>query len=650
MPRTRVQNVKRRGAVYWWTRQIRLGRLADPNLNPISFGLSLRTKDLSTARRRAVELTAFSERLRVSMMFKIEQEGLDEHYRKQIFVDELRSFRDWLVRADEGWQAEQRDGLSVSREANLSFLHSMWAGVAAEGREALTDPTFVSRHFPSRSSSDQDAIRGFFSEGLVGNALESDALSHLQTLGFEGRGAMVSDAEFEVASARARALKDVLKENRLDPDSLTVSRSEQEIAVAPRDMSEASPRSHWASLTPPEAADAFIADALDIPNHLKGGKRKKDVMSEGTQRDVRWACLLLAKNLPSGRAFSSVAQTDLLALDARFGELPISIGKSPWSRRSDVTLEMIREDAGQRVYDGDLDPEDIGLSAATTNKHWSNLRRVYEFLRKRDDSIEQLDFAVFRLPDDRDARDARQRMSIDQGLAIFSLPPWHGCDVEKRMKTGHAVIHDALYFAPALVWYTGARREEICKLTIHDVECHGNIPHLKITATDAGRVKSKSSKRRVPLHSELLRLGFLEFVREMRLAGETLLFPELYPATGTKRKLGDVFYKIWWVKIRPFVPDLIRGQAMHAVRHMVATELREADCALEDRNDLLGHSQNGLGEGAAVYADRRSLAGLAQLVECIPIVTGDVKARPIRNLGQEQRIGRPARKRKARKT
>jgi len=136
----------------------------------------------------------------------------------------------------------------------------------------------------------------------------------------------------------------------------------------------------------------------------------------------------------------------------------------------------------------------------------------------------------------------------------------------------------------------------------------------------------------------------LKYVAALRAAGETLLFPEMYPSAGTKRKIGDVFYKIWWIYIRPFVPNLKRGQAMHAARHTCSDALKQAGIDLEKRNDLLGQSQKGLGEGAARYSEPIALGKMKEMLKEIPTVTGHIDdVLTINLLPPELRVERPSR-------
>ncbi len=66
------------------------------------------------------------------------------------------------------------------------------------------------------------------------------------------------------------------------------------------------------------------------------------------------------------------------------------------------------------------------------------------------------------------------------------------------------------------------------------------------------------------------------------------MFPELVSEREGAKK-GDTFYKLWWYYIKPLMPSLKRGQAMHAACHMVETELKELQLFPEFRDDALGH-------------------------------------------------------------
>ena len=111
-----------------------------------------------------------------------------------------------------------------------------------------------------------------------------------------------------------------------------------------------------------------------------------------------------------------------------------------------------------------------------------------------------------------------------------------------------------------------------------------------IEDAEAGRsVKTDSSVRAVPIHSELLRIGFLEFVEQERKSGgrSARLFPKLTP--GPKGGFGEAFSK-WFGRYKRDLGIDNPSSVFHSFRHGFKDALRAAGVN-EDVNDALtGHS------------------------------------------------------------
>ncbi len=71
---------------------------------------------------------------------------------------------------------------------------------------------------------------------------------------------------------------------------------------------------------------------------------------------------------------------------------------------------------------------------------------------------------------------------------------------------------DAAYWIPILGLYTGARIGELCQLAAADIEKTDGVDLIHITDQGEGQsVKTTAGRRLVPVHPELVRLGFLEY-------------------------------------------------------------------------------------------------------------------------------------------
>ena len=297
----------------------------------------------------------------------------------------------------------------------------------------------------------------------------------------------------------------------------------------------------WFYRTPIEAADRMIAETPKLLEHRKGGKREKDSVGEQTLRQIRWAAVLLQKSLPPGTPMWRVTKAHIVKLDKWFDQLSVHCGKASGDHDLKQSLEEAAVLFADRVEIGDMSMEQIGFSTGTTNKHFNKLGQIHSFMRKAVSVAEPIDFGEFTAPIDKDEREARLRYTREQGEAIFRLPPWTGCvGSEERLKPGPEIIHDGLFYRLLLVWYTGARREELAKLMLDDVEASHGIDYLLIRPTVTGRIKNRSARRVIVIADELIRLGFLCYVEAIRAAGEQLLFPEFVPGADTKRKLGEL--------------------------------------------------------------------------------------------------------------
>ncbi|WP_278395418.1 hypothetical protein [Sphingobium yanoikuyae] len=638
-----VANAFRRDAVYWWRRTI---CLPDRRTNPIRLSLSLLTKELSIARGRAGAMTAYSETVRMGLYQRIASEGLSPAQQKKLFADEMRLYRDALEHEQARWQADPnlRDVSDPARD--LQAFEALWRAFSATGVIDRPSTHYARTHFLGLDEDEQNNLRLLLNDtpnftanfqAEVTQALDRVGIPMTQT-NLPLAMKIILEARTAAAHAcRVGLVPDDFEERMTEPPPIPLTSA----SVLPSVMPEVVPDTPlfvpqpqvlgslspemvpepWRSMTPVEVAERFITETPKMFEHRQNGKRASEQTGEQTLRQIRWAAKLLQCTMAVGQPLWTVSTEDLRKFDAWLDRLPVTFGKSSKDRVGNIDLESVAQRALERVEEGDLQPDQIGLTIPTANKHYRKIAQVHAFLRKKISGLPALDFGEFTQPDRKDEREARLRYTLEQGRDIFSLPPWTGCVGEKdRLSVGQRVIHDSLYFVLLLVWYTGARREEICKLRIEDVGHIDGICFLRIETTDTGLVKNSSATRCIAVADEVIRLGFVAYVEALKTAGETLLFPELAPAPGTKRKRGDVFYKLWWIYIRPMVPSLVRGQAMHSARHTVSDELKQQEIFLEFRNDLLGHKGQG-GEGVTRYPSATRLRTVLSIVNRIPIVT-----------------------------
>ncbi|MBT8578938.1 site-specific integrase [Polynucleobacter paneuropaeus] len=158
---------------------------------------------------------------------------------------------------------------------------------------------------------------------------------------------------------------------------------------------------------------------------------------------------------------------------------------------------------------------------------------------------------------------------------------------------------DAAYWIPLLGLYTGARLSELAQLRTVDILSAGEILSISITNLGSNQqLKTLASKRTIPIHSELIRLGFLEYVCNVKKNDGDSLWPAL---TRRKDKPGGYFSN-WFGEFRATIG--LKGYPdFHCFRHTVRSQLVEAEIPEHVIDSILGHEIKG-STGTKVYTHR----------------------------------------------
>ncbi|NKW78221.1 site-specific integrase [Rhodobacteraceae bacterium R_SAG7] len=192
-------------------------------------------------------------------------------------------------------------------------------------------------------------------------------------------------------------------------------------------------------------------------------------------------------------------------------------------------------------------------------------------------------FEGMKVKKDKASEGERKPFSAEQARLIYT---------ELTQNPSGLVRKDSHKWGMLLGMFTGARLNEICQLDISDVQQEGDTWFLNITdeGDDTKSVKSKAGRRKVPLHSQLIRLGFLAFVDSRR--NGTRLFPDYsYSANGGYgRNLGRWCNESFLPKLEIKQPGLV----FHSLRHTVVTRLGQANVPEPIIQCIVGHARSGV--------------------------------------------------------
>jgi integrase len=183
--------------------------------------------------------------------------------------------------------------------------------------------------------------------------------------------------------------------------------------------------------------------------------------------------------------------------------------------------------------------------------------------------------------------------STDQLNTLFTSPLFTGCQNDDDWhKSGNHMIRDHRFWIPLVMLFSGARPGEIAQLAVADVRQEHGIWIMHITEEGDGdkSVKTKGSMRVVPIHPELVKLGFLKYHTAIKDSGETRLFPN---ATRNKRgqMVADFSRDFGRYLTRLGMKDG-RGLSLYSFRHGVADALRRAGPLDHEFGFILGHTSH----------------------------------------------------------
>jgi integrase len=168
--------------------------------------------------------------------------------------------------------------------------------------------------------------------------------------------------------------------------------------------------------------------------------------------------------------------------------------------------------------------------------------------------------------------------------------------------------------------FTGARLGELAPLTTADVTTDepSQIPMITIREDPEQdrRLKTAGSARVVPVHPELIRIGFLRFVEQARSkeGASARLFPLLTP--GPRGGFGEAWSK-WFGRYIRNLGITNRASVFHSFRHGFKDALRAAEVSEHVNDALTGHAGPGtVGRqyGAKQMIRRFGIATLAAAV------------------------------------
>lgn len=590
----------KRGNVFQWRRRIR-----SLSTEIVDLKVSLRTSDPKTALILARQLTAESDGI------------LQKLLSKRIGMAEARVWLGHVVQRER----EKIDNMQLLQRMDASnpeddrghddAFKAAWNWLADNGLNAAPP---AQGDFAAGSA---DKMRTLATINLLRSNLQSQHFSAVQD--FKNLTGVSDVSAFETLSVMAMLIEGKRAAWNKGPAALNDIRSLAE-ALASGDPAQALPPAaqHTQPVKqqplPPmaEAEPPLGSDFVSVPaiiermiSHKRAAKIDEKTLKQYRSFGQFFVTLIEIDDI------RKLNQSHARAFRAYLHEISKFHGKSPKDKA------MSRDELLAKAKM--LPAEDVGLSVGTINRHLEHFGEVVTFAADEEIPVNpKLDPNKLRLKDVVRDQDKCATFSEDLLRKMFEGPVWTGSQSEYyQTSPGNIVVKNGLYWAPILCAYSGARREEIAGLATEDIGDEAGIPFLSLHFSEFRRLKNNVSIRKVPIHSRLIDLGFLDYVEKMRAQGSKDLFPCLREGTNGKhgRKLGR--------KMRDVI-DIALGDegaeyTFHSIRHYVQNHLD-----LDSRNppkivrDIVGHE--GRDEHEKVYGRTSPLALKLEVLQRLPIV------------------------------
>ena len=196
------------------------------------------------------------------------------------------------------------------------------------------------------------------------------------------------------------------------------------------------------------------------------------------------------------------------------------------------------------------------------------------------------------------ASEKRKPFSLQQIADFFKSDFYAQC-----AKHLPAFAHDKQgwrFWLPLLCLFTGARPNEMAQMHVGDLKrTEKGIWYLHIERTNddeeesagaAKTLKTTTSRRKIPLHPELIKIGFVQFVAQRKKASsDPRLFPDLKPDT-----YGNVAAYALKRFRENYLPDVIKleqRQTFYSFRHSFRDALRRIGAPADTLQAVGGWSQ-----------------------------------------------------------
>lgn len=258
-----------------------------------------------------------------------------------------------------------------------------------------------------------------------------------------------------------------------------------------------------------------------------------------------------------------------------------------------------------------------GLAVVTVNERLAKIKALYKVLKGKGEVSVNPTADTIGLKENSYAKRVKRRLPFDSAdlTTIFSSVVFNEAQLRSEGQS-----EEATYWIPVLMYYSGARTEEVAGLALDDIVHdsklgwyfniidrpspedkglfdEGDVPNEngkpdeKPNSTEQPHprlLKNAKSIRKVPVADELVALGLLRYIDVVRAQGHASLFPSL--RADWHGKLSGAFSKFFGRYKKHTLHIYNTKKVLYSFRHSMKDAMTRANIPTKHLQRILGHA------------------------------------------------------------
>ncbi|OUT10643.1 hypothetical protein B9N62_09935 [Campylobacter concisus] len=260
---------------------------------------------------------------------------------------------------------------------------------------------------------------------------------------------------------------------------------------------------------------------------------------------------ILFKFFSPNKEITAISRDDLLKFRNTLALIPTKLNQK--AKYKDKSLEQI-------IHIGKNDPK---LSQVTIQKYMIRVIQFFKYCYNSDyiskSIVNDLNVKVEINPMERKILP----YSKDEANAIFKIVQNFK---EANKSPSKRINANDLYYITMIAAYSGMRINEIVQLRACDIMQHNNVLCFSINRDDGKSTKNINSIRLVPVHSKLIELGLMEFVKQRTSTNKSIFkvsnkdFSEIFRSQIQRKLISSDKQKTFYSFRHYFIDTLVQQE------------------------------------------------------------------------------------------